>query len=63
MPVRPLTHARLLPADNAYRGELAQPGLVAASGVEFWMEGTTIRRAIALLKQRNPYTKVCSTGV
>lgn len=44
--------------DNAYRGELAQPGLVAASGVEFWMEGTTIRRAIALLKQRNPYTKV-----
>ncbi|KAL4428423.1 hypothetical protein ABPG75_002512 [Micractinium tetrahymenae] len=43
--------------DNSYQGELAQPGLVAASGVEFWMEGTTMRRAIALLKQRNPNTK------
>ncbi len=47
-----------LPADNNYRGELGQPDLVSTSGVEFWMDGIIMRRAIALLKQRNPNTKV-----
>ncbi|KAL4439236.1 hypothetical protein ABPG77_004138 [Micractinium sp. CCAP 211/92] len=44
--------------DNNYRGELGQPDLVSTSGVEFWMDGIIMRRALALLKQRNPNTKV-----